>query len=214
VKNTLWLISILLLFVSAVTSQTLSVPADVVPKVRSQAQMTYVHTQTPDNEEYAAAVVSNGLGVFRMVNNRGGKFSLPLAVTLLPTADKQVIPVKLVNGMVFVPVNVNGSDVLLMLDTGATNTVISPAAVHVPVFPGSQTTTVTEGHQEVAVAVAPLDVRVGKARFDSSVVVLTDLAAAQRTRYGKFDGLLGQSILSQFRYVCLDYQNKVIELEK
>ena len=50
-KNSLWLISILLLFVSALTSQTLSVPGDVVPKVRSQAQMTYLHIHTPHNEE-------------------------------------------------------------------------------------------------------------------------------------------------------------------
>ena len=176
--------------------------------------MIYVHTQPPHNEEHAVAVVSNGLVVYRMVNDRGGKFSLPLAVTLPPAADKQVIPVKLVNGMVLVPVNVNGSDVLLMLDTGATNTVISPKAVHMPMFAATQTATVTEGHEQVSVGVARLDVRLGKAQFDSSVVVLTDLAPAQRTRYGKFDGLLGENILSQFKSVCLDYQNKVIELER
>jgi predicted aspartyl protease len=130
------------------------------------------------------------------------------------TIDKLIIPVKVVGGMVFVPVNVNGSDVVLMLDTGATNTVISPAAVHMPVFVGSQTATVTEGHQQVSVAVARLDVRLGKARFDSSVVVLTDLTPAQRTRYGKFDGLLGQNILGQFKSVCLDYEKKLLELER
>ena len=62
--------------------------------------------------------------------------------------------------------------------------------------------------------VARLDLRVGNAQFDSSVVVLTDLAVAQRTRYGKFDGLLGENILSQFKSVCLDYQNEVIDLER
>src|SRR5262249_35248512 len=105
-------------------------------------------------------------------------------------------------------------NLVLMLDTGATNTVISPKAVHLPIFVETQTATVTEGHQQVSVGVARLDLRVGKARFDSSVVVLTDLAAAQRTRYGKFDGLLGENILSQFKSVCLDYWNKVIELER
>ena len=129
-----------------------------------------------------------------------------------PAADKQIIPVKMVGGMLFVPVNVNGSNLILMLDTGATNTVVSPKAVHIPVV--NATATVTEGHQQVSVGVARLDLRLGKAQFDSSVVVLTDLQGAQQTGYGKFDGLLGENILSQFKSVRLDYQNKAIELEK
>jgi len=83
VKNILWLFSILLLFVCSTTSQTQSVPADVVARLRSQAQMTYVHTQIPHNEEYAAAVLSNGTVVYTMMGDRGGKFSLPPAVMLL-----------------------------------------------------------------------------------------------------------------------------------
>ena len=76
------------------------------------------------------------------------------------------------------------------------------------------TATVTEGHQQASVGVARLDLRLGKAQFDSSIVVLANLQAAQQTRYGKFDGLLGENILSQFKSVCLDYQNRAIELEK
>ena len=140
--------------------------------------------------------------------------SVPRAEVCAAAVDKEVIPAKLVDGMFFVPVSVNGSNVVLMLDTGATNTVISPKAVHMPMFAATQTATVTEGHQQVSVGVARLDLRLGKAQFDSSVVVLTDLVAAQRTRYGKFDGLLGENILSQFKSVCLDYQNKIIELER
>jgi hypothetical protein len=129
-------------------------------------------------------------------------------------ADKQVISVKVVEGLVFVPVKVNGSDVLLMLDTPATNSVVSPKAVHVPVNAAGQIATVTEGHQQVNVAVARLDVKLGDARIDCVVVVLADLNPAQTARYGKFDGLLSQNILSQFKSVRIDYQNKVIELER
>ena len=82
-KNILWLFCILLLFLSLATSQTQRVPADVVAKVRRQAQMTYVDTQIPHNEEYCAAVLSNGSVVYAMVNNRGGKFSLPFGIMLL-----------------------------------------------------------------------------------------------------------------------------------
>lgn len=138
---------------------------------------------------------------------------LILSSVVLWAGDKQVVPVKVVEGMVFVPVKVNGVDTILMLDTGATNTVVSPEVVHVPVNAAIQTATVTEGHQQVSVGVARLDIQIGKAHFNAAVV-LTDLNAAQKARYGKFDGLLGQSILGQFKSVRLDYQNRVIELER
>ena len=82
-KNILWLFSILVLFVSMATSQTQSVPADVVVRLRSQAQMTFVNTQIPHNEEYVAAVLSNGSVVYTMVSDRGGKVSLPRGIMLL-----------------------------------------------------------------------------------------------------------------------------------
>ena len=82
-KNIPWLFSILLLFVSAAMAQTQSVPADVVVRLRNQGQITYVHTQIPHNEEYAAAVLSNGSVVYTIVSDRGGEFSLPLAIVVL-----------------------------------------------------------------------------------------------------------------------------------
>ena len=82
-KNTLWLFSILLLFVSPATSETQSVPAEVVLRLRRQAQMTYVNMQVPHNEEYAAAVVSNRTVVYSVVSDRGGTFRLPLGIMLL-----------------------------------------------------------------------------------------------------------------------------------
>ena len=82
-QNILWLFSILLPFASSATSETQSVPADVVVKLRRQAQMTYVNTQIPHSEEYAAAVLSNGSVVYAMVSDRGGTFSLPLGIMLL-----------------------------------------------------------------------------------------------------------------------------------
>ena len=82
-KNILWLFSILLLFVSLATSQTQSVPRDVVVRLRSQAQMTYVKLQVLRNEEYAAAVISNGSVVYAVVSDRGGTLSLPAGIMLL-----------------------------------------------------------------------------------------------------------------------------------
>lgn len=82
-KNIQWLFSILLLFVSSATSQTQSVPADVVARLRRRAQMTYMPMQVPRNEEYVAAVRSNGSVVYTMVSDRGGTFRLPLGITLL-----------------------------------------------------------------------------------------------------------------------------------
>ena len=82
-KNILWLFSILLLFVSLATSQTQSVPRDVVVRLRSQAQMSYANLQLFHNQEYAAAVISNGSVVYAVVGNRGGTFSVPHGIMLL-----------------------------------------------------------------------------------------------------------------------------------
>lgn len=82
-KNILWLFSILLLCASPATSQTQSVPAEVVVKLRRQAQMTYLNAQVPHDEEYAAAVLSNGSVVYAMASGRGGKLGLPLGIMLL-----------------------------------------------------------------------------------------------------------------------------------
>jgi hypothetical protein len=83
VKNTLWLLSILLLFVSAALAQTQPVPADIVARLRRQAQITYLNTQIPHPEEYAAAVLSDGSASYTMVSDRGGKLALPLGIMLL-----------------------------------------------------------------------------------------------------------------------------------
>lgn len=45
--------------------------------------MTYVNTQVPHNEEYAAAVLSNGSVLYLMVTDQGGTVSLPLGIMLL-----------------------------------------------------------------------------------------------------------------------------------
>src|SRR5262249_3486212 len=45
--------------------------------------MTYVNTQIPHQEEYAAAVLSNGSVVYTMVTDRGGKIRLPVGIMLL-----------------------------------------------------------------------------------------------------------------------------------
>ena len=82
-KNILWLFPILLLFVSAAIAQTLSVPAAVVVKLRHQAQMTYEDAKIPHNEEYAAAVLSDGSVLYTLVSDRGGNFSLSLGFKLL-----------------------------------------------------------------------------------------------------------------------------------
>ena len=82
-KNTLWLLSILLLLISAPVAQTQSIPADIVAKLRRQALMTYAHTQVPLDEQYAAAVLSNSSVIYTMMSARGGKFGLPLRILLL-----------------------------------------------------------------------------------------------------------------------------------
>ena len=82
-KNILWRFSVLLLFVPWTLAQSQSVPADIVARLRREAQMTYIHTQIPHDEEYDAAVLSNGSVIYTMVSDRGGQFNLPLGMILL-----------------------------------------------------------------------------------------------------------------------------------
>ena len=82
-KNILWLFSILLLFGSAALAQSQRVPADIVAKLRKKALMTYVNTHIPHDEEYVAAVLSDGSVVYTMVMDRGGTFRTPPGIMLL-----------------------------------------------------------------------------------------------------------------------------------
>ena len=82
-NNILWLFSILLLFASVAASQTQSIPTDVVARLRRHAQMTYMPTQIPHNEEYVAAVRFDGSVVYTMVRGRGGTFRIPFRIMLL-----------------------------------------------------------------------------------------------------------------------------------
>ena len=82
-KNTLWLLSILLLSVSRALAQTQSVPADIVAKLRRHAQMTYEPSEIAHDEEYAAALLSNASVVYTRMSARGGKLALPPGVLLL-----------------------------------------------------------------------------------------------------------------------------------
>ena len=55
---------ILLLLVSLLPAvaqnQTINIPQDVVARPRRQAHMTYMQMSIPHDEEYAAAILSNG----------------------------------------------------------------------------------------------------------------------------------------------------------
>lgn len=145
-----------------------------------------------------------------------GLFFILLLVSLLCTicaspatarAQTITLPVEITNIGVFVTVEVNSNPVRLLIDTGATNTVVTPRAGH---FAEAtlQKSTVTEGHTQQAVSFTLTDVKVGDRQFSNILVVVTPL----NSQVG--DGLLGQNVLRLFKSVTLDYSAKTLVLVK
>lgn len=130
-----------------------------------------------------------------------------LILSVVAKAQTITLPVEITNIGVFVTVEVNSNPVRLLIDTGATNTVVTPRAAH---FAEAtlQKSFVTEGHTKQDVSFAVTDVKVGDRQFSNIVVVVTQL----NSQVG--DGLLGQNVLRLFKSFTLDYNAKTLVLVK
>jgi len=123
------------------------------------------------------------------------------------------IPVEVRDGAVFVSVRINANNVTLLLDTGASNTIVDPKAVGVAEAGLVHSAFLAEGHTNVSVAVIKLDLQIGKAKF--IVPVVMDKLTVLQTRFGnKVQGLLGNDVLTQFKSVTISYQTKTLELSR
>ena len=123
------------------------------------------------------------------------------------------IPVEVRDGAVFVSVRINANNVTLLLDTGASNTIVDPKAVGVAEAGLVHASFLAEGHTNVSVAVIKLDLQIGKAKF--IVPVVMDKLTVLQTRFGnKVQGLLGNDVLTQFKSVTISYQTKTLELSR
>jgi hypothetical protein len=138
-----------------------------------------------------------------------------LVMTPQAPAEPRVValPYRSVNSYILVEAKINGSPVLLLVDTGANKTILNTRSFCKSELHVSQP--VNRGAGIVGNALRlRVDLEIAHQFLFSQPVSVMNLEELSK-RFGiPFDGLLGQDVLNQFRSVRIDYKKHVIELEK
>ena len=117
------------------------------------------------------------------------------------------------HGEILLHVKVNDDTAVLLLDTGASWSVINPR------LGGNLATmsaaNIIEAHTLQTVHIARGTLNFGSGDFDTAFVV-TDLNPAQSAALGidHLDGVLGMHDLCAFKSLKIDFRHKVLELER
>jgi hypothetical protein len=124
------------------------------------------------------------------------------------------IPFRTVRSMILIEAEVNGEPVTLLMDTGATTTIINAQSYRATYFPlrAAQRNTKSAGIVGESIPVR-LDLRLANHRWIGQPVTIMNLDDLNRLLGAQFDGLLGQDILREFHSVRIDYRNHLIEFE-
>jgi len=115
--------------------------------------------------------------------------------------------------LILVDAKVNGNPATLLLDTGANNTIINAKIYGNVQAPRVELTSKGPGIVGNALRLR-VDLEIADRFLFSQPVSVMNLGDLPQRVGAKFDGLLGQDILRQFRSVRINYRAHVIELEK
>jgi hypothetical protein len=115
------------------------------------------------------------------------------------------------NGLIYIPAQVNGNHVTLLLDTGAVLTTFSLKIVPVTNTDSRITIDMAKGsitafRVPVGFTLGESDLKERRCSFRQSVVV-------GDFKFGEADGVIGLDVLSSFKVVTIDFQNSVLILE-
>ena len=125
------------------------------------------------------------------------------------------LPFRTAHSMIVVQARVNGSQVALLLDTGATRTIVS-ARVYGNV-PFQLRTIERTSHSAGIVGdsvILPVNLELANHTWAGQCVAIMNLDGLSQVLGIQFDGLLGQDVLREFHSVRIDYRNHIIELEE
>lgn len=123
------------------------------------------------------------------------------------------IPFHSVNGMVLLDAEVNGKPAVLLLDTGADFTLISPQAsglskARLRALTATQTTGANGEYVK-----ARVDLKLAEQRWVDRAVLVMDLSEASKRLGTRIDGFVGADLLQEFSAVRIDFKNHLVELE-
>ena len=116
-------------------------------------------------------------------------------------------------GVTLVTVRVNGKPVVLILDTGSNTTILSPEASGLDPRnlrradpPKKGTGFVVDGYWGEATLVT------GARIWRNHRVLVADMTSVTGAIHRKIDGVLGQDILDEFKYIAIDFEQKRLVL--
>ena len=123
------------------------------------------------------------------------------------------VPFHTVNGMILLDATVNDKPAVLLLDTGADFTLISPEAAGLPANLDALKATNTTGAAGEYVK-SRVDLRLAERHWIERAVLVMDLSEASKRLGTRTDGFIGQDVLREFSAVRIDYKASVIEFER
>ena len=130
----------------------------------------------------------------------------------LPEPRIVALPFRSVNSFILVDAKIDGTPMQLLVDTGANKTILNAKSFCKAEM--NVTKPVNRGPGIVGNALRlRVDLEIAHQFMFSQHVSVMDLEELSRQLGIRFDGLLGQDILNQFRSVRIDYKKHVIELE-
>jgi len=172
-----------------------------------------------------AAAVSLGRPAHRRVvrtsspPRRALRYFLLALVLLTPLPNRARssalrIPFRTARSMIIVQAKVNGTPVQLLLDTGATRTIVSTGIYGEVPFRLRSIEHNSRGPGIVGDSlILPVNLELANHIWAGQHVAVMNLDGLSQILGIEFDGLLGQDVLREFRSVRIDYHAHVIELE-
>lgn len=141
--------------------------------------------------------------------------SVDLVATTAPVENR--IPFTVAKGEINVPlllvqVTINGKPAVLIFDSGAMALGLTPELVK-GVRPLGKVNHSGVGGGTISEVVA-VDLQLGTETFRHVIAETNDLKAVNSNLGTHVDGFLGEEILSQYKRVSIDYENKIIVLSR
>lgn len=165
---------------------------------------------------YGLALSASGVcrGQVKADSTLADRQSAPCTSTKTPHR-RSVLPIErgAVFGEILVSIRVNGKPAVLILDTGSSTTILSPEASGLDPINLRRADPPKKGSGFVG------DGRWGEATLITGAriwkdhrVLVADMKSITDAMHRKIDGILGQDILGEFKYIEIDFEHKLLVL--